>query len=213
MTETVHLAIYNTMADWEPGYAIAHIAASSYRRDPGRYQVRTVAATRDPVVTMGGVRMVPDLTVDELRPTESAMLILTGAGDWESGAHQEMSAKAGAFLDAGMPVAAICGATFGLALAGLLDDRAHTSNAAAYLAMSGYRGGHHYRESPAVTDRGLITGAATHAVEFAAAIFEQLELFTDEVLDAWLRLFRDGDADAYPVLAAAAERNAATAVA
>ena len=49
-------------------------------------------------------------------------------------------AAARRFLTAGVPVAAICGATYGLALEGLLDDRAHTSNAAEYLAYSGYAG-------------------------------------------------------------------------
>ena len=208
MTETVHLAIYHTMADWEPGYAIAHIAGSLWQREPGRYQVRTVAATSAPVVTMGGVRVVPDLAIDELGPADSALLVLPGDATWGEGGNREMARLARAFLDAGVPVAAICGATFGLALEGLLDDRAHTSNAREYLAMSGYHGSELYRDDPVVTDRGLITAGAVHAVEFAGAIFEQLALFTDDVLDAWLRLYRDGDAGAYPVLAAAAERNA-----
>lgn len=208
MTETVRLAIYNTMADWEPGYAMAHIAGSSWQRDPGRYQVRTVAATSAPVVTMGGIRVVPDLAIDELRPADSALLVLPGDATWGEGGNREMASKARAFLDAGVPVAAICGATFGLAREGLLDDRAHTSNAREYLAISAYQGGALYRDDPVVTDRGLITAGAVHAVEFAGAIFEQLGLFTDDVLDAWLRLYRDGDAGAYPVLAAAAERNA-----
>ena len=48
--------------------------------------------------------------------------------------------KAAEFLDAGVPVAAICGATAGLAAEGLLDDRRHTSNAAEFLAATGYGG-------------------------------------------------------------------------
>jgi putative intracellular protease/amidase len=207
MTETVHLAVYDTMADWEPGYAISQINAATWQRDPGRYQVRTVGTTVAPVVTMGGVRIVPDLTADEVQAGDSAMLILSGASNWDSGGNPEMAAKARDFLDAGVPVAAICGATYGLAVARLLDDRAHTSNAAEYLAMSGYRGGHLYRDEPVTNDRGLITAGAVHAVDFGGAIFAQLDLFTDEVLDAWLRLYRDGDASAFPVLAAAERGN------
>jgi putative intracellular protease/amidase len=42
------------------------------------------------------------------------------------------------FLDTGVPVAAICGATEALARAGLLDRRPHTSAAPEALAATGY---------------------------------------------------------------------------
>ena len=71
--ELVHLAVYDTMADWEPGHAIAHINSQQWQRSPGRFRVRTVAETPEPITTMGGVRIVPDLTVAELEPESSAM--------------------------------------------------------------------------------------------------------------------------------------------
>ena len=43
------------------------------------------------------------------------------------------------FLEAEVPVAAICGATAGLAAAGLLDDRRHTSNAPEFVEALGPR--------------------------------------------------------------------------
>ena len=53
----------------------------------------------------------------------------------------------------------IGGATFGLALEGLLDDRTHTSNAAEYLALTGYAGGDRFVAEPAVVDGDLITAS------------------------------------------------------
>jgi putative intracellular protease/amidase len=201
----VHLYVTDTLADWEPAYAIAHIVKPSWPRTPGRYTVRTVGATGAPVMTMGGVRIVPDTTLAKISPETSAMLILPGAETWDdAAAHAEALATARAFLDAGTPVAAICGATYGLAAAGLLDDRAHTSSAAVYLASSGYRAGQLYREEPAVTDRGLITAGATHPVDFAAHIFTALELYEPHVLDAWRGLYTTGDEKHFAVLAAAA---------
>lgn len=47
------------------------------------------------------------------------------------------AAAARRFLDAGVRVAAICGATAGLARASLLDEGSHTSAAAEYLAATG----------------------------------------------------------------------------
>jgi hypothetical protein len=42
--QTVHLAVYNDLADWEAGFAIAHIRDRQWQRDPGHYAVVTVGA-------------------------------------------------------------------------------------------------------------------------------------------------------------------------
>jgi putative intracellular protease/amidase len=204
MPSTVHLAVYDTLADWEAGLAVAHVNDGRYQREPGRYVVRTVAATAAPVVTMGGVRITPDLTLDELRPANSAMLVLPGAQGWDAGEHGAMAEAAGAFLEAGVPVAAICGATAGLARAGLLDTRRHTSNAAEYLAATGYAGGEHYVDAPAVRDGDLITASAVHPVEFAREVLARLDAYTPEVLDAWHGLYATGDPACFGRLMAAA---------
>jgi len=38
----VHVAVFDTLADWEIGYATAHIRRDSWQREPGRYPVVTV---------------------------------------------------------------------------------------------------------------------------------------------------------------------------
>ncbi|MBH5336187.1 DJ-1/PfpI family protein [Streptomyces pactum] len=202
---TVHVAVYDTLADWEIGHVTAYLRNTTAQRPPRTgFAVRTVGATREPVETMGGLRVTPDLTLDELSPQDSALLILPGAATWDEGSDNAPFARAArSFLDAGVPVAAICGATAGLAAEGLLDDRDHTSAAAGYLAATGYRGGDRYREAPAVNDRGLITAGPTEPVAFAREIFAELDVYAPEVLDAWYRLFAHSDASAFEVLAAA----------
>lgn len=193
--QTVHLAVYDTLADWEFGYAIAGINDPQFQREPGRYTVKTVAATRDPVTSMGGLRITPDLAVDELTPADSAMLILAGAHTWDSGDNGAIADAARRFLDAGVPVAAICGATFGLADAGLLDNHDHTSSALEYLSQTdSYRGADRYRDEPAVTDGALITAGPAHPLDFARHIFAKLELYAPESLDAWYGYYSTGDA-------------------
>lgn len=201
-TQTVHLYVLDTMADWEPGFAIAGINQAQFQRTPGRYSVRTVGATRDAVRTMGGVTILPDLALDELRPEQSAMLILPGAITWEEGAHDQAARTAREFLDAGVPVAAICGATAGLARAGALDGRPHTSNAAEYLgAIAGYAGAEQYVDAPALRAGDLITASGTAPIDFARAIFERLDLYAPEVLDAWYALYEHGDPAGFYALA------------
>lgn len=195
--ETVHVFVCDTLSDWEPCYAVAGINNPMFQLQPGRYVVKTVGVTAEPVKTMGGITVLPDLSLDALEPADSAMLILPGGITWEQSKNTEAAEKAGAFLEAGVPVAAICGATFALAKRGLLDARRHTSNTRGYLAATGYRGGSLYRDEPAVTDSLLITAGGLAPLDFAYHIFRQLAVFSEPTLDAWLRLFKTGDPSHY----------------
>ncbi|MCY9785450.1 glutamine amidotransferase [Nocardiopsis sp. EMB25] len=205
LQRTVHLAVYDQMADWEVGHAVAHIRNGHAQRRPGRYDVVTVGLTGAPITTMGGLSVLPDVALHQLKPSESSMLILPGADGWdvEPESLSPFASAAGIFLDAGVPVAAICGATAGLAREGLLDDRAHTSAAPEYLLATGYTGISHYRSELAVTDGDLITAGPTAPMEFAREIFAALDLYSPRVLDAWYRLFAQHDPEAFAVLAEA----------
>jgi putative intracellular protease/amidase len=164
-----------------------------------------VAPQKAPVLTMGGIRIMPDLPLDALRPADSAMLILPGGVAWEEGQHGQATEMARAFLDAGVPVAAICGATLPLAQAGLLDNRRHTSNAREYLAATQYGGAHLYDEAPAVTDKNLITASGVAPLDFALHIFRRLDLYPPAVLDAWYGLFKTGRPEYFAALVAATQ--------
>jgi putative intracellular protease/amidase len=206
MTATkVHVAVYDTLADWEVGFATAHINKQTWQRQPGRYAVVTVGESRAPATTMGGVRITPDMSLADLRPQDSAMLVLAGADTWlEAGGNAAFAGKAREFLEAGVPVAAICGATAGLAAEGLLDDRRHTSNAAEFLAATGYGGAKRYVDEPAVTDGDLITASATAPVEFAREVLARLDVYKPAVLAAWYKLYGLHDPAGYFELMAAA---------
>lgn len=188
----VHLYVFDGFADWEAAHAVAGINEPRFQRVPGRFQVRTVGAALAPVRSMGGLAVLPDLTLDVLEPADSALLILPGGAGWDQGEHLEAAHKASVFLDAGVPVAAICGATAGLARVGVLDQRRHTSNALAYLKGTGYGGSDRYEDLPAASDGLLVTAGGMAPLEFAAEIFKLLELYEDEALAAWFDLYKTG---------------------
>ncbi|MFJ8073738.1 type 1 glutamine amidotransferase family protein [Streptomyces sp. NPDC096176] len=191
---TVHLAVYDTYADWETGHTTAHLTQNDHT-------VKTVGLTTAPVTTMGGMRIQPDLALADLDPADSALLVLTGAELWDTGDElAPFAAAAHTFLDSGVPVAAICGATAGLAREGLLDDRAHTSAVSFYLDATGYKGGEHYVDTDAVTDGNLITAGPTEPVAFAREVLALLGVYEGEKLDAWYRLFHDSDPSAFEIL-------------
>ena len=206
----VHMFVFDTLSDWEPGYAIAGINNPDLQRQPHRYRVRTFALRRDVVTTIGGVRVFPHQTLEAVHPSTSAMLILPGGKAWDQGKNMEVVELARAFLAAGVPVAAICGATAGLARGGLLDNRPHTSNAREYIAATGYRGAKYYRDAAVVVDGDLITAPAMAPLDFARAIFERLELYTPAVVSAWYDLFSTGRREHFATLMQAAGEVPAT---
>jgi len=203
--QTVHLFVFDSLADWEASYAIAGINSPAMPNAAGRYRVQTVGITREPVTTMGGMRVLPDIALEELVSVGSALLILPGGERWDAGELTEVMPHVARFLSASVPVAAICGATAGLARAGFLDTVRHTSNAAGYLQATGYHGAAHYQDVGAVADGEIITAGATGALEFAAQIFRRLDLYPADVTDAWYQLFKTGDAAQFARLAALAE--------
>jgi len=192
-THTVHLFVFDTMADWEAAYAIAAINNPQFQLVPGRFRVATVAESLDPITTMGGMRIQPDMALSNLSPVASSLLILPGGEQWESRGNTLAIAKAHNFVSVGVPVAAICAATLALAHAGLLDNRRHTSNALSYLAGTGYQGASHYCEAPAVTDKNVITASGLAPIDFAYEILKVLNLYSAATLDAWYALFKGGD--------------------
>lgn len=194
--QDVHLLVLDTLADWEVGYTVAYLNRPS-PGVPSRYRVRTVGLDGSPVTTVGGIRIVPDLTLSEVRPSDSAMLILPGSDLWADAKTDPALAKAKDFAEAGVPVAAICGAVFGLARAGLLDDKKHTSNDPGWLASSGYRGGALHVNEPAVEDRGIITASATAPIDLARLVLARLSVFSEKALEAWYGLYKTGNPACY----------------
>ena len=184
----VHVIVFEGFADWEPAHALAEL------RRYGKRQVLSVGFTVAPVVSMGGLRITPDTTLDAVAPPEVELLILPGGDMWQGDEYDAaaISALVRELLDADTPVAAICAATVPLARAGILDDRRHTSNAPEYLTKfaPAYRGLDHYVTELAVRDRHLVTASGLGSVDFAREIFAELDVFPPEQREMWFDLFK-----------------------
>lgn len=92
----------------------------------------------------------------------------------------------------GTVVAAICGATIGLAKKGLLDSAYHTSNDLEYLKMivPNYSGEKYYKREVAVNDKNLVTASGIAPLEFTVEVIRLLDVFKPEVLNLWLNLYK-----------------------
>ena len=192
---TVYIYLLATLADWEIGSLTAELNSKRFfRPDAPQLIVKTVAVSKAPVKTMGGLTIIPDCTIDEIEMTEKTVLILPGADTWSDAENAQIIQKASVLLSEGGSVCAICGATVALANAGILNDRPHTSNGKGFLDMfcPDYKGQKFYVDQPAVSDENLITGSATGSLMWAKLIIEKLGLFKPETLEAWYAYFSTG---------------------
>jgi putative intracellular protease/amidase len=188
-TTAVHVLVFDGFADWEPSFALSQI------RQHGAADVVSVGLSQHPVRSMGGLTVLPDTTVEQVAPEQIRLLLVPGGNQWEKATPDPRLLRLlMATADAGIPIAAICAATVALVRAGLLRGRQHTSNGLDYLQnqVPEYADAADYVEELAVRDRGLITASGLGAIEFAREIFAELEVFSEDDLALWYRLFKQG---------------------
>jgi putative intracellular protease/amidase len=185
---TAYILLRTGYADWEPASALAEL-----RRTFG-FSVKTMGLTPETVVSMGGLRVRPDLPLSAFVPESAGILILPGGESWTDGPLPEVSEAVRAMVGLSRPVAAICAATLALAHAGLLNDRLHTSNGKDFIGkyVPEYRGAEFYRGSPAVRDRWLITANGLAPFAFAAEIFRALAPERERDIETYEALYSRG---------------------
>jgi len=190
----IYLYILNTLSDWEIGYITAELNSRRYIKKDKFFSLIKAANTSEPIITMGGISITPDITIDKIKLNKDDMLILPGADIWIGDENKRVVEIASELLDKSITVAAICGATVALASAGLLDKRKHTSNAKEFLKMfcPQYTGTDYYIEEPAVTDGSLITASGLAPLEFSYHVFKKAALMKPDTLEAWYQLNKTG---------------------
>jgi len=188
MKNRVYVLVFDGLADWEPALALCELNKSQ------RFEIVSVGLTEKPVTTMGGMKILPDVTLAQVAPAEAALFILPGGTLWEQGSPPGLAEMLGRLANQGVPIAAICGATLEVVRAGLTATRRHTSNMPAYLKamLPAYADAARYVDAPAVVDGGLITSSGLASVEFACAILGRLGVYAADELAELHAMFKHG---------------------
>lgn len=190
-TRKVYLYVFHTMSDWEYGYLIAELNSGRYfKQDAASLKVVTVGANKEMITTLGGLSIKPDISLDECTLESQDLIILPGGNTWGEDIHQPILKKVGDALKLGTTIAAICGATLGLANEGYLNSRKHTSNDLEYMKMvcPNYKGETLYEKEPAVSDENLVTASGIAPLEFAVEVLKKLDVFEPDTLRSWYKL-------------------------
>lgn len=196
---TIRIAVYatDTMADWEFAYLTTH-AERARQAKPDSCELRFVGDGKGAVRTLGGMPVEPDVDLQHLELDDLSILIIPGGDTYDTG-HDTLLETVRECETRGIPVAAICGGTLVLARAGLLDRHQHTSNAPEVLDATGCQGQHLYHHAPTVSDSGVVTASGIYPVQFTAAVLREIELFPDQLTNAWEELYL-GNPEAFPRL-------------
>lgn len=159
---TLAIILTDNFADWEFGLLAA--AARGY----SGIEVVTASPDGAPLVSMGGLRVAPDLAVADIDLLRVDAIAVIGGTMWDRADAPDISELLTIAHAHGKLIGAICGATRTLAAAGLLDSIPHTSNDPATFAdLRGYRGHAHYVASPAALKCGrLVTAPGLAPVSF-----------------------------------------------
>ncbi|UDN59003.1 type 1 glutamine amidotransferase family protein [Clostridioides sp. ES-S-0010-02] len=192
----VYMYVFDTMSDWEVGYLTAELNTGRYfKKGLKPLKVLTVGVNKNPIITMGGLKVLPELTIDEFNMKSNDLLILPGGNTWTSIGHEKILEKSKEAFEQGSIVAAICGATLGLAKKGLLDFRNHTSNDLEFLKMviPSYSGEKYYKMESVVNDENLVTASGIAPLEFTIQVLKVLDVFKEEALSSWLNLYKTHD--------------------
>lgn len=163
-------------ADWET--TMLNAVAHAY------YNVETLYATPGgtPVTSTGGLRVLADMAMEDVKPEESDAVVVCGGTAWQSDAPPDIAPLLRATKDKGVLLGLICDGTWAAAKAGMLDDVRHTSNGAGYLDATGYKGSALYRDTPAaVNHHRIVTASGTSPVAFMTAMLEGLGLANDDL--------------------------------
>ena len=125
----IYMYVLDTMADWENGYLLQGLTLQKMA-GKSQYELQTVSTSKKAIKTSGGVTIVSDITIEEIK---AGALLLIGADTWQDQSNQKILELSKSFLEKDILVAAICGATLGLANKGILNSYHHTSNALFFL--------------------------------------------------------------------------------
>ena len=188
--KTILFVLLDQWADWEAAY----LSSALRMLGQGRYAVKTVSLTRDPVESIGGFRVFPDYDIHSL-PADYEALILVGGLSWRQEAARQVGPLVERCLSERRLLGGICDASGFLGTLGILNDVCHTSNELCDLeawAGDAYTNRENYVMEPAVRGRNVITANGTASLEFAREVLLALEAAPREKILEWYEFHKRG---------------------
>lgn len=193
MNKEIIFILLDHFADWESAFIAASLNSGV---EPGRacYKVKTLSVTGEPVVSIGGFRVLPDYNVNTI-PEDYEGVVLVGGMSWFTPDARLVVPIVKKAIENNKLVAGICNASVFLGMHGFLDQVKHTSNTFEYLkaqAGESYNGETNYVNAQAVRDGKVVTANGTGYLEFCREILYALKADTPEKIEESYRFNKFG---------------------
>lgn len=166
-----------------------------------KYVNKIVAPTLEPVTAIGGFRILPDYSLENL-PDDYAALILIGGYGWLNPvvANEVVPIVSKALHD-GKIVGAICNGASFMAKHGFLNGVKHTGNGLEQLKLWGaedYSNSVGYIHAQAVSDGKIVTANGSGVFEFTKELLLLLENDTPDRVEMYYQFNKQGFCALFP---------------
>ncbi len=188
MKKQVLIFIFDSYADWEPAYLSSELNSTETE-----YVVKTISLDKEPKVSMGGFRVLPDYSVDDF-PRDFRLLVLSGGLAWMEQKNNAVLPLVDYAVKHHIPVGAICNAANFMAENGYLDNIKHSGNTLEFMKSQAphYKGEKHFIERQAVCDANIITSNGSGVLEFTREILSLLKAKPETKILEWYHLNKIG---------------------
>lgn len=165
-----------------------------------KYVNKIVATSMEPVTAIGGFRLLPDYSFEDM-PDDYAALVLIGGYGWLTPVADKVAPIVRKALDKGIIVGAICNGASFMAKHGFLNGVKHTGNGLDQLKLWGgkiYTNSEGYVHQQAVSDGGIVSANGSGVLEFTKEMLLLLENDTPESVEMYYQFNKHGFCSLFP---------------
>ena len=165
-----------------------------------KYVNKIVAPTMESVTAIGGFRVLPDYSFENM-PEDFAALVLIGGYGWLTPAADKVIPIVRKALDNGRIVGAICNGASFMAKHGFLNGVKHTGNGIEQLRLWGaanYTNSDGYIHEQSVSDGNIVTANGSGVLEFTKELLLLLENDTPERIEMYYQFNKQGFCSLFP---------------
>lgn len=201
MSNEILYILLHDFASHEMVYLMEAISSDEQQlKTNPKYVNKIVAPTAEPVCAIGGFKVIPDYTFDNM-PDDYTALVLIGGYGWLTPIADEVKPIVRKAIEKGKIVGAICNGASFMAKCGFLNNVRHTGNGLEQLKLWGgenYTNPDGYIHSQAVSDRNIVTANGSGALEFAKELLLLLENDTPERIEMYYQFNKQGFCALFP---------------
>ena len=165
-----------------------------------QYVNKIVAPTMEYVTAIGGFRVLPDYSFENM-PEDFAALVLIGGYGWLTPVANNVIPIVRKALDNGRIVGAICNGASFMAKHGFINSVKHTGNGLEQIKLWGaenYTNSEGYIHEQAVSDGGIVTANGSGVLEFTKELLLLLDNDTPERIEMYYQFNKQGFCALFP---------------